>query len=952
MRHAAAIVGALILASTTVQAQDQAPSLRYSIENPTPGQRLRLQQQFDVLGNCCGSAAQSTGPLEIIVQPYEVAALLAIAPSAKFVDRGRPFHEIVLERAAAAGEDVPDPNYYTVAEIEAAIDAQVALHPTIARKVNLSALPGGVTTIEGRSIYALKVSDNVASDEDEPAIVIAAQHHARELNSPVMVIGAMQRVLAAYGSNATLTAVVNGYELYFVPMVNPDGVNHVWNVDNNWRKNRRNNGGGIFGVDNNRNYPFLWSLCGSSPATNNETYQGPSAGSEAENMIMRNLVDRLRPEIYLDFHSSGQEVLRTYAPCATVNATMFTFIEHYVDDLRAPMTYGKRDPSGSGESPEDHWASGGTLSFLTEIGTSFQPAYSVTTTEEARVWPGIQRALTVWRPARRGHVRSSLGNAPLAATITYTPNVFNHGEVARSRSRDGRYGLWLPIGSWSVTYSAPGHVSQTVPVTVTAYDSTVTADVTLTALCARYVPDSSTAGTLNTIPFGTTAPSSLTTLFATNNSGSIGGAVYFDLAPTNNLFLTGIDLNTSAAAGAELTLDVYTRSGTHAGNEASAAGWSPRTAGHGVAAGTNLPSHVDLNEPILLGVGTTGFAIVARDFSHSYTNGNGVNQNYGDANLAVATGSATNAPFTAPVFTPRVANMEFSYRTDTSAWTNQLYQTILRKDQLAGAAAITGLAFSPGSTGRHFNRELRIRMAHVPAGYTLSTTFAANLPSPVTVLNKWDYTWHVTADQWNEIGLTDPFAYNGTSDVVVEIFARGNHNTVDAGFHRGPGNVPRVSASGFGFGAVPLVATVDDDSGQRIRVSFHCATAQEFGTACGGLRAGHAGNGARGTTFRFQLHDAVPGAPALVSLGFTSFSPFAPSLSGLGFTNCYAWNDTVAGLVYVPDAMGFAEHAIAVPPTTANDGLIIYGTWYQLDATQAGGLTASNQTRVIIGVAP
>ncbi|MBM4063983.1 MAG: zinc carboxypeptidase, partial [Planctomycetes bacterium] len=332
-------------------AQAPSTSLLYRLENPTPGQRLLLQQHFDVLGHCCGGAAQPSGPLEVVVQRDQVRALLSIAPAARFVDYGRPFHEVELERAIAGGQDIPDPGYYTVAEIEAAIDAQVALYPTRARKVNLSTLPGGLFTHEGRPIYALKVSDNVTTDEDEPAIVIAAQHHARELNSPVMVLGAMQRVLAAYGSNPTLTAVVNGYELYFVPMVNPDGVNHVWTVDDMWRKNRRNNGGGVFGVDLNRNYPFLWNLCGASTLPNSDTYSGPAAGSEPETQVMRNLVALLRPEIYLDFHSSGQQVLRTYAPCATTSATMDTFVERYVDDLRAPMTYGKRDPSASGEAP-------------------------------------------------------------------------------------------------------------------------------------------------------------------------------------------------------------------------------------------------------------------------------------------------------------------------------------------------------------------------------------------------------------------------------------------------------------------------------------------------------------------------------------------------------------------------------------------------------------------------
>jgi hypothetical protein len=509
MRLVAAALGGLMFASAAALAQQQATSFLYQIQDPTPGQRLLVQQHFDVLGRCCGAAApNATGPLQVVVDAQEVAGLLAIAPTARLVDASRPFQEVALERAiAAGGNDIPDANYYTVAEIEAAIDAQVAAHPTLARKVNLSTLPGGVLTHEGRPIWALKVSDNVASDEDEPALLLAAQHHARELNSPVMVIGAMQRVLAAYGTDPALTAVVDGYELYFVPMVNPDGVNHVWNVDQLWRKNRRNNGGGVYGVDNNRNYPFLWGLCGSSTATNNETYRGPSAGSEPENVVMRNLVARLRPEVYLDFHSYGQDVLRMWAPCATVHATMDVFQQRYCDDLRTPMAFSTRDPSGSGEAPEDHYSTGGTLAFLVEVGTAFQPVWSATVTEEIRVWPGVQRALTTWRPALRGHVRSALGEAPLVATITFAPNVMNHGEVTKSRARDGRYGLWLPLGTWNVTFAATGHVSRTVPVTVTTYDAPASLDVVLETSGATATLTRVGAGNIGTnVTFTYTSP--------------------------------------------------------------------------------------------------------------------------------------------------------------------------------------------------------------------------------------------------------------------------------------------------------------------------------------------------------------------------------------------------------------------------------------------------------------
>ncbi|MCK5943551.1 MAG: hypothetical protein KAI24_16330 [Planctomycetes bacterium] len=476
MNLALSTAAALALAAAAVA---QAPRSLFTLANPTPGQWLMIQQHFDAVDGCCGTRPTDRDAA-FVAEASQKGLVAALLPAAVHVREVQPFQQTYGQALAAAGIDAPPDAYYTVAEIEAAIDAEVASYPTLAAKVDLSALPGGALTHAGRSIYALKVSDNVASDEDEPAIFVIAQHHSRELNSPHMVIGAMQRLLAGYATDPALQAVIDGYEVYFVPMVNPDGVDHVWNVDEFWRKNRRANPGGSFGVDLNRNYPFLWGQCGASTNESSNTYRGPAPASEPETQTMRNAIALLRPEIYIDFHSSGQEVLRTYAPCANVPAATAGLIERYVDDLRAPMTYNKRDPSASGEAPEDHWASGGTMSFLIEIGTSFQPDFALTVAEEARVWPGVERALTAWRPAVRGHVTSSDGNLPLEATITFTPNTFASGEVTRSRARDGRYGLWLPLGNWTVTYEAPGHLSTSIPVNVTSYDTPVVHDVVLT----------------------------------------------------------------------------------------------------------------------------------------------------------------------------------------------------------------------------------------------------------------------------------------------------------------------------------------------------------------------------------------------------------------------------------------------------------------------------------------
>jgi murein tripeptide amidase MpaA len=173
--------------------------------------------------------------------------------------------------------------YFTLAEMEALLDQLSAAYPNICTpKFSIG------TTIEGRDIWAVKVSDNPFVDEGEPEVRIDALHHAREPVSMHPTLYFLDWLLENYGTDPLATHLVNDRALWFIPAVNPDGYEYNRSIAPNgggmWRKNRRDNGGGSFGVDLNRNYSYEWGYDdgGSSPDPNNETYRGGGPTSEPE----------------------------------------------------------------------------------------------------------------------------------------------------------------------------------------------------------------------------------------------------------------------------------------------------------------------------------------------------------------------------------------------------------------------------------------------------------------------------------------------------------------------------------------------------------------------------------------------------------------------------------------------------------------------------------------------
>ncbi len=196
--------------------------------------------------------------------------------------------------------------FYTLNDLMTILDTMRLKYPNLISK---KAILSFMTTAEGRKIYYVRISNSPDSLQNKPRILYTALHHAREPESLTQLIYYMWYLLENYNKKADITTLVNSCEMYFIPCVNPDG--YVYNQTTNpngggfWRKNRRDNGDGSFGVDLNRNYGYKWGFdnSGSSSSTSSDTYRGPSAFSEPETQMLRDFCVNYQFKIAINNHT-------------------------------------------------------------------------------------------------------------------------------------------------------------------------------------------------------------------------------------------------------------------------------------------------------------------------------------------------------------------------------------------------------------------------------------------------------------------------------------------------------------------------------------------------------------------------------------------------------------------------------------------------------------------------
>lgn len=225
-----------------------------------------------------------------------------------FEQTGRTVDQIIPTPAAFEVKSTYG-GYYSFAEMNTAMNQLVAAYPTLAQKTSLG------KSVDNRDIWCIKISDNVTVDEtSEPEVLFMGLQHAREAIGGSSLIFFMQYLCENYATDSRVRDLVQNRQIYIVPCTNPDG----WEYNrtnggegSGWRKNRKLNSGGSYGVDLNRNYGVDWGNCSGattscgSATQSADTYYGTAAFSEPETKAIRDFTYTRRFVAMIDQHAFG-----------------------------------------------------------------------------------------------------------------------------------------------------------------------------------------------------------------------------------------------------------------------------------------------------------------------------------------------------------------------------------------------------------------------------------------------------------------------------------------------------------------------------------------------------------------------------------------------------------------------------------------------------------------------
>ena len=266
-------------------------------------------------------------------------------------------------------------------------------------------------TFEGRDIWAIKISNNPNLDENEPEVLFTGMHHSREPMSFMNLYYYIYWLLENYEINDEARNIIDNRELWFVPIVNPDGYEYNRSIAPNGggmqRKNMRETcNGSADGIDPNRNYGYMWGLDdqGSSSNPCSETYRGTSPFSESETQAIKSFVEQRDFKIAMNYHSYSNLLIYPFGYSYENNMDqddLNTFIEYAQDMTQYNNYVWGTGPDilypVNGEACDWMYGEHGIFAYTPEVGNSsdgfWPPTNRIVPLAEENLYPNIRTAL-------------------------------------------------------------------------------------------------------------------------------------------------------------------------------------------------------------------------------------------------------------------------------------------------------------------------------------------------------------------------------------------------------------------------------------------------------------------------------------------------------------------------------------------------------------------------------